>query len=119
MASRMWASCLAPAQGFVAIEVFVPGGQVVTLGIGLQFLRQGGHRTVPSQGNNAAVSIPAGTSGDHGGPRVSPQHQVAISGNPTEVESGVAAALVKALHRVQAGLLRQDLCGSPATDLHP
>jgi uncharacterized protein with FMN-binding domain len=105
-------------RGFVAINALQPGDLVQTLDHGLQTLRWCGQRTVPSQGAFAAVSIPSGTFGDHGGLRVSPQHRLLMSGWRAELYCGEVEVLVKAAHLVQAGLLRQDQSGSPVTYYH-
>lgn len=105
-------------RGFVAINALRPGDVVQTLDHGLQRLRWCGRRTVPSQGAFAAVSIPAGTFGDHGGLRVSPQHRLLVTGWRVELYSGEDQVLVKAVHLVRAGLLRQDNSGCPVTYHH-
>lgn len=106
------------AYGPISVEALRPGDQVMTLDNGIQTLRWCGHRTVPSQGPYAAVSIPAGTFGDHGALRVSPQHRLLMSGWRAELYCGEDEVLVKAIHLVQAGLLRQDQSGLPVTYYH-
>jgi hypothetical protein len=109
---------IATAQGLIAVEALRPGDQIVTLDSGMQTLRWCGHRTVVSQGAMAAVSIPAGTFGDHGALRVSPQHRLLMSGWRAELYCGEDEVLVRAGHLVRAGLLRQDNSGGPVTYYH-
>ena len=104
--------------GFVAINALRPGDRVQTLDHGLQRLRWCGRRTVPSQGAFAAVSIPAGSFGDHGALRVSPQHRLLVEGWRVQLYSREGQVLVKAIHLVRAGLLRQDHSGCPVTYHH-
>ncbi len=109
---------IATAQGPIAVEALRPGDLVLTLDHGSQPLRWVAHRQVPSQGAFAAVSIPAGTFGDHGALRVSPQHRMLMSGWQAELYCGEGEVLVKATHLVRAGLLRQDHSGCPVTYYH-
>ncbi len=109
---------IATAQGPIAVEALRPGDQVLTLDHGSQPLRWVAHRQVASLGPFAAVSIPAGTFGDHGALRVSPQHRFLMHGWQAELYCGEAEVLVKAAHLVRAGLLRQDHSGCPVTYYH-
>ncbi len=104
--------------GLVVVQCLEPGDRVLTLDHGFQVLRWRGQRSIASQGSFAAVSIPAGTFGDHGALRVSPQHRLLIRGWQAEVYCGEPEVLVKALHLVRAGLLRQDHSGVPVTYCH-
>lgn len=109
---------IATERGFVAVQSLHPGDLVLTLDHGYQILRWRGLRTLASQGAFAAVSIPAGTFGNHGALRVSPQHRLLIRGWQAELYCGEAEVLVKAGHLVRAGLLRQDHSGAPVTYCH-
>ncbi len=109
---------IATARGPIAVEALRPGDQVLTLDHGSQPLRWIAHRAVASQGAFAAVSIPVGTFGDHGALRVSPQHRLLMSGWQAELYCGEQEILVKAVHLVRAGLLRQDHSGCPVTYYH-
>lgn len=109
---------IATAQGPISVEALRPGDHVLTLDHGSQPLRWVAHRQVASQGSFAAVSIPAGTFGDHGALRVSPQHRLLMSGWQAELYCGEGEVLVKAAHLVRAGLLRQDHSGCPVTYYH-
>lgn len=109
---------IATDEGLIAVEALRPGDLVVTLDHGSQPLRWVAHRAVASQGAHAAVSIPAGTFGDHGALRVSPQHRLLMSGWQAELYCGEGEVLVKAAHLVRAGLLRQDHSGCPVTYYH-
>ena len=107
---------VATDQGLIAVEALQVGDLVLTLDHGMQTLRWCGWRRVASQGAFAAVSIPAGTFGNHGALRVPPQQRLLVSGGFVEVEADVA--LVRAVDLVQAGLLRQDHSGCPVTYHH-
>ena len=109
---------IATAEGRIAVEALRPGDQVLTLDHGPQTLRWVARRAVASQGRHAAVSIPAGTFGDHGALRVSPQHRLLMSGLQAELYCAEGEVLVKAAHLVRAGLLRQDQSGCPVTYYH-
>ncbi len=104
--------------GTMAVEALRPGDLVQTLDNGLQKLRWVGSRQVPSEGRFAAVLIPAGTFGQHGALRVSPMHRLLLTGWQAELYSGEPEVLVKAVHLVRAGLLRQDHSGRPVTYYH-
>ena len=104
--------------GLVAVQSLEPGDRVLTLDNGYQTLRWLGLRSIASQGDFAAVSIPAGTFGPHGALRVSPQHRLLIRGWQAELYCGAEEVLVKAGHLVRAGLLRQDHSGVPVTYCH-
>jgi len=109
---------IATDRGPVAVQSLEPGDRVLTLDHGYQTLRWRGQRSMPSQGVFAAVSIPAGTFGDHGALRVSPQHRLLIRGWQAEIYCGDPEVLVKASHLVRAGLLRQDHSGAAVTYCH-
>lgn len=109
---------IATEQGLIAVEALRAGDQVLTLDHGGQILRGCCGRSVASQGAFAAVSIPAGTFGDHGALRVSPQHRLLLSGWRAELYCGDVAVLVQACDLVRAGLLRQDQSGCPVTYYH-
>lgn len=109
---------IATDHGLIAVEALEPGDLVLTLDHGPQVLRGCGQRRIASQGAFAAVSIPAGTFGNHGALRVSPQHLLRLSGWHAEFDCGDAAVLVKAADLVRAGLLRQDQSGCPVTYYH-
>jgi hypothetical protein len=64
------------------------------------------------------VEIPAGTFGDHGALRVSPQHRLYLSGWRAELYCGETEVLVKAAHLVRIGRLKQDVSGRPVTYHH-
>lgn len=109
---------IATDRGLVVVQSLEPGDRVLTLDNGYQTLRWLGLRSLASQGEFAAVSIPAGTFGHHGALRVSPQHRLLISGWQAELYCGEEEVLVKASHLVRAGLLRQDHSGAPVTYCH-
>ncbi len=106
------------AFGPIAVEALRPGDRIITRDIGLQTLRRCGHHTVASQGAHAAISIPAGTFGDHGSFRVAPQTVLLLSGWLGEFYFGEDKVLVKAADLARAGLLRQDHSGCPVTYHH-
>jgi hypothetical protein len=106
------------ARGAVRVEDVQVGDRVLTLDDGWQPVRWHGVRQVSSQGALAAVHIPAGTFGDHGALAVSPQHRLHFTGWRAELFCGEAEVLVKAIHLVRAGRLRQDTSGAPVTYHH-
>jgi hypothetical protein len=105
-------------RGPVAVEELAVGDRVLTLDDGYQPVRWCGGRTVRSSGALAAVIIPAGTLGDHGALRVSPQHRLHLSGWRAELYCGEPEVLVKAAHLVRIGRLRQDQSGAPVSYHH-
>lgn len=106
------------AQGPIRVEALAVGDRVWTLDHGLQTLRWVGQRSVASRGRFGAVAIPEGQFGDHGALRVSPQHRILMTGWQAELYCGAPEVLVKAIHLVRAGLLRQDHSGAPVTYFH-
>lgn len=109
---------IATERGLVSVQSLEPGDRVLTLDNGYQTLRWRGMRSLASQGAFAAVSIPADTFGSHGALRVSPQHRLLIRGWQAELYCGESEVLVKAVHLVRSGLLRQDHSGMPVTYCH-
>ena len=105
-------------RGLVPVEEIEVGDLIVTLDHGLQPVRWHGCRTVASQGDHAAVVIPQGRLGDHDTLRVSPQHRVHLSGWRAELYCGAEEVLVKAVHLVRSGVLRQDASGAPVSYHH-
>jgi len=99
-------------RGAVRVEDIRVGDLVETLDDGYQPVRWCGGRTVRSVGAMAAVIIPEGTFGNHGGLRVSPQHRLHLSGWRAELHCGTAEVLVRAVHLVRCGVLRQDRSGA-------
>jgi hypothetical protein len=91
---------------------------VLTLDHGFQPVAWHGVRQVASPGAMAAVRIPAGTFGDHGGLAVSPQHRLHFAGWRAQLYAGEEEVLVKAIHLVRAGRLSQDQSGAPVTYHH-
>jgi hypothetical protein len=105
-------------RGLVPVEEIEVGDLIVTLDHGLQPVRWRGSRTVPSCGEHSAVIIPKGRLGDHDELRVSPQHRVHLSGWRAELYCGSDEVLVKAVHLVRSGVLRQDHSGAPVSYHH-
>jgi hypothetical protein len=103
---------IATTRGPVPVENVRVGDLVQTLDHGFQPVRWHGARAVRSEGAMAAVRIPAGVFGSHGGAAVSPQHRLRLSGWRAEHFLGAADALVKARHLVKLGVLRQDTSGA-------
>jgi hypothetical protein len=97
------------ARGLVPVQDVAVGDLVLTLDDGYQPVLWHGRRRVARPGALAAVRIPAGTFGDHGALAVSPQHRLYLTGWRAELYCGVDEVLVKAMHLVRAGRLRQDL----------
>ena len=106
------------ARGQVRIEEIDVGDLVLTLDDGYQPVRWHGARDVSSSGALAAVQIPAGAFGDHGALAVSPQHRLHFSGWKAELYCGETEVLVKAVHLVRSGRLRQDQSGATITYHH-
>jgi Hint domain len=102
-------------QGPIAVEALAPGDMVLTRDHGYQPVRWSGNTTVASAGELAAVVIPAGTLCNHADLRVSPQHRLLLTGWRAELHSGEHEVLVKAIHLVHCGLLRQDRSVRPVT----
>jgi len=105
-------------QGPVAVEQVRPGDLVLTRDHGYRPVRWSGRRTVPSAGDHGAVIVPADLFGGHEDLRVSPQHRLLLSGWRAELHCGEHEVLVKAIHLVRCGLLRQDRSGRPVTYCH-
>lgn len=105
-------------QGLIAVEALCPGDRVLTLDDGLQTLRRCQRVSVASQGPFAAVSVPAGTFGNHGALRVAPQHRILLTGWQAELYCGEDEVLVEAAELVRSGLLRQDRSGCEVTYFH-
>lgn len=105
-------------RGPVPVEQIAPGDRVLTLDHGLQVVRWVGRRRVVSAGALAAVQIPAGAFGDHGALRVSPQHRLYLAGWRAELHCGLPEVLVKAIHLVRAGRLRQEAAGQAVDYCH-
>lgn len=105
-------------QGPVAVERVAPGAMVLTRDHGFQPVRWSGRTTVVSAGALAAVVIPAGVLGNDAELRVSPQHRLLLTGWRTELHCGEHEVLVKAIHLVRCGLLRQDRSARPVTYCH-
>jgi hypothetical protein len=99
---------IATARGPVRVEDVAVGDLVLTLDDGYQPVRWHGRRRVARPGVLAAVRIPAGVFGDHGSFAVSPQHRLFLTGWRAELYCGEGEVLVKAMHLVRAGRLRQD-----------
>lgn len=104
--------------GLIAVEALCPGDRVLTLDHGLRPLLGCDRVNVASQGRFAAVSVPAGTFGDHGALRVAPQHRILLTGWQAELCCGEDEALVEAAELVRSGLLRQDRSGCEVTYFH-
>jgi len=96
------------ARGPVRVEDVRVGDLVLTLDDGFQPVRWHGRRQVAQPGSLAAIRIPAGAFGDHGALAVSPQHRLYLTGWRAELYCGEGEVLVKAMHLVRAGRLRQD-----------
>lgn len=105
-------------RGLVPVERIIVGDLVLTLDQGFQPVRWHGRRCVASQGALGSVDIPAGTFGDHQALSVSPQHRLHFSGWQAELYCGEAEVLVKAIHLVKAGRLKQDQSGQRVTYHH-
>jgi hypothetical protein len=105
-------------RGPVPVEEIAVGDLVLTLDHGFQPVAWHGVRQVASPGAMAAVRIPAGTFGDHGGLAVSPQHRLHFAGWRAQLYAGEEEVLVKAIHLVRAGRLSQDQSGAPVTYHH-
>ena len=105
-------------RGPLPVELITVGDMVLTLDDGFQPVRWHGRRDVVSRGELAPVGIPAGTFGDHGALAVSPQHRLHFAGWQAELYCGEAEVLVRAIHLVKAGHLRQDHSGRPVTYHH-
>ena len=97
------------ARGLIRVQDVTVGDLVLTLDSGYQPVRWHGRRHVVRPGALAAVQIPAGAFGTHGALAVSPQHRLYLTGWRAELYCGVDEVLVKAMHLVRAGRLRQDL----------
>jgi Hint domain/Bacterial Ig domain len=104
--------------GPVPVEEIEVGDLVSTMDHGFQRVLWHGVRTVPSLGSLASVHIPAGTFGEHGELKVSPQHRLHFSGWRAQLYSGEDEVLVKAIHLVRAGQLSQDHSGALVTYHH-
>jgi hypothetical protein len=100
------------ARGPLPVEEIAVGDLVLTLDHGPCPVRWHGVRTVAAQGAMAPVVIPAGSLGDHGALAVSPQHRLHLCGWRAELYAGEAEVLVKAIHLVRAGRLRQQEGGT-------
>lgn len=105
-------------EGPVAVEEVATGAMVLTRDHGFQPVRWSGRTTVTSAGELAAVVIPSGTLGNEAELRVSPQHRLLLTGWRAELHCGEHEVLVKAIHLVRCGLLRQDRSGRPVTYCH-
>ena len=92
--------------GRVAVERLVPGDLVVTRDHGAQPLRWVGRAVRAARGKDAPVEIVAGTFGDHGTVRLSPNHRVMVTGARAELLFGEAEVLVKAKHLVDGRAVR-------------
>lgn len=105
-------------EGPVAVEEVATGAMVLTRDHGFQPVRWSGRTTVTSSGELAAVVIPAGLLGNDAELRVSPLHRLLLTGWRAELHCGEHEVLVKAIHLVRCGLLRQDRSGRPVTYCH-
>lgn len=105
-------------RGPMAVEAVMPGDMVFTRDHGFQPVRWSGRTTVASAGELAAVVIPSGTLGNDAELRVSPQHRLLLTGWRAELHCGEHEVLVKAIHLVRCGLLRQDRSARPVTYCH-
>ena len=95
-------------RGPVAVEDLSLGDQVITRDHGLQPVRWVGSRAVDAVGRHAPVLIEAGTFGDHGLLRVSPQHRILVRDAQAELLFGQHEVLVKAKHLVNDRTVRID-----------
>ncbi len=89
------------------VETLKPGDLVETLDDGAQPVRWVGRRLVPAQGDQAPVTIAAGTFGDHGRLTVSPLHRILVQDGLAEMLFGTAEVLVAARDLVNGNSVRR------------
>lgn len=92
--------------GRVPVERLRVGDAVLTRDHGAQVLRWVGRVVRAAVGADAPVEIAAGTFGDHGTVRLSPNHRVLVTGARAELLFGEAEVLVKAQHLVDGRAVR-------------
>jgi hypothetical protein len=103
--------------GRVAVEALAPGDLVMTRDDGAQPLRWIGQSRRVAKGPDAPVEIGAGTLGDHGTLRVSPNHRVLIVSEWADLMFGTTEVLVKAKHLVDGRRIRR-VPGGEVTYVH-